>query len=133
MRVAPSTETANQVSAGKVTALPNTTHALVAQLDRAPDFESGGRGFESLRARQKSKVRSGHMGWSVPDTWVTVIPETWVTLLLRKGSREAPAYRPKRVRSAISKTVDGHRDLSSSTLDQLATPEAARAETRCLV
>src|SRR5262249_58249224 len=28
--------------------------ALVAQLDRAPDFESGGRGFESLRARSKS-------------------------------------------------------------------------------
>ena len=27
--------------------------ALVAQLDRAPDFESGGRGFESLRARQQ--------------------------------------------------------------------------------
>jgi hypothetical protein len=26
--------------------------ALVAQLDRAPDFESGGRGFESLRAHQ---------------------------------------------------------------------------------
>src|SRR5262249_55209514 len=26
--------------------------ALVAQLDRAPDFESGGREFESLRARQ---------------------------------------------------------------------------------
>jgi hypothetical protein len=51
MRVAQSTETANQVSAGKVAALPNTTHALVAQLDRAPDFESGGRGFESLRAR----------------------------------------------------------------------------------
>src|SRR5215471_15926911 len=29
----------------------NKTAALVAQLDRAPDFESGGRGFESLRAR----------------------------------------------------------------------------------
>ena len=28
-----------------------TNQALVAQLDRAPDFESGGRGFESLRAR----------------------------------------------------------------------------------
>src|SRR5271166_2634088 len=28
-----------------------TSDALVAQLDRAPDFESGGRGFESLRAR----------------------------------------------------------------------------------
>ena len=27
--------------------------ALLAQLDRAPDFESGGRGFESLRARNK--------------------------------------------------------------------------------
>ena len=53
MRVAQSTETANQVSAGNVTALPNNTHALVAQLDRAPDFESGGRGFESLRARQQ--------------------------------------------------------------------------------
>ena len=31
--------------------------ALVAQLDRAPDFESGGRGFESLRARQFSPRR----------------------------------------------------------------------------
>jgi hypothetical protein len=28
------------------------THALVAQLDRASDFESEGREFESLRARQ---------------------------------------------------------------------------------
>jgi hypothetical protein len=27
--------------------------ALVAQLDRAPDFESGGREFESLRARHE--------------------------------------------------------------------------------
>ena len=27
--------------------------ALVAQLDRAPDYESGGREFESLPARQK--------------------------------------------------------------------------------
>ncbi len=26
-------------------------HALVAQLDRAPDYESGGREFESSRAR----------------------------------------------------------------------------------
>jgi len=29
------------------------THALVAQLDRASDFESEGREFESLRARQQ--------------------------------------------------------------------------------
>src|SRR5262245_27094528 len=30
--------------------------ALVAQLDRAPDFESGGREFESLRARQSRNL-----------------------------------------------------------------------------
>ena len=30
--------------------LLNYLHALVAQLDRAPGFEPGGRGFESLRA-----------------------------------------------------------------------------------
>lgn len=29
--------------------------APVAQLDRAPDFESVGRGFESLRARQENQ------------------------------------------------------------------------------
>jgi hypothetical protein len=28
------------------------TNAPVAQLDRAPDYESGGQEFESLRARQ---------------------------------------------------------------------------------
>ncbi len=32
---------------------PKTTLAPVAQLDRAPDYESGGREFESLRARQQ--------------------------------------------------------------------------------
>src|SRR5262245_61229365 len=30
--------------------------ALVAQLDRAPDFESGGREFESLRARHQKPL-----------------------------------------------------------------------------
>ena len=30
-------------------------HALVAQLDRATDYESVGREFESLQARQKFK------------------------------------------------------------------------------
>jgi hypothetical protein len=30
-------------------------HALVAQLDRASDFESEGREFESLRARQQNQ------------------------------------------------------------------------------
>src|SRR5258705_7396867 len=32
------------------------THALVAQLDRASDFESEGREFESLRARQAKSM-----------------------------------------------------------------------------
>src|SRR5215831_20203989 len=31
--------------------------ALVAQLDRASDFESEGRGFESLRARQNKPLK----------------------------------------------------------------------------
>jgi hypothetical protein len=36
--------------------------AAVAQLDRVPRFERGGRGFESLRPRQSSPVCSGHIG-----------------------------------------------------------------------
>ena len=77
MRVAQSTETANQVSAGNVTALPNTTRALVAQLDRAPDFESGGRGFE------------------IPPS--APIPDTWVTFLvkLELGGSSERQYRLK--------------------------------------
>ena len=39
--------------------------APVAQLDRAPDYESGGQEFESLRARQQNQVRSGHMGYGL--------------------------------------------------------------------
>ena len=34
---------------------PDLFPAPVAQLDRASDFESAGRGFESLRARQQTK------------------------------------------------------------------------------
>jgi hypothetical protein len=36
--------------------------APVAQLDRAPDYESGGQGFESLRARQCFQLVSGNTG-----------------------------------------------------------------------
>ena len=42
--------------------------APVAQLDRAPDFESVGRRFESCRARQPSR-RSG---------WASVLPPLWL-------------------------------------------------------
>ena len=37
-------------------------NAPVAQLDRALPSEGRGQGFESLRARQSSHVRPGHMG-----------------------------------------------------------------------
>jgi hypothetical protein len=36
--------------------------AAVAQLDRAPGYEPGGRGFESLRPRQTFRVRSQDFG-----------------------------------------------------------------------
>jgi hypothetical protein len=62
--------------------------ALVAQLDRAPDFESGGRGFESLRARHLQKG-------SIPDTWVTFYTGDMGNTLVRRGSRGVPAYRSR--------------------------------------
>jgi hypothetical protein len=34
-------------------------NAPVAQLDRAPDYESGGQEFESLRARHFSRQKTG--------------------------------------------------------------------------
>ena len=45
--------------------------APVAQLDRAPDFESGGQGFESLPARQQKPFLLKHFlkfGISVDTT-----------------------------------------------------------------
>ena len=41
--------------------------APVAQLDRAPDYESGGQRFESFRARQLPKARLlTEAGFSIP-------------------------------------------------------------------
>ena len=37
----------------KIYHVPNGTYALVAQLDRVTDYESVGRGFESLPSHQK--------------------------------------------------------------------------------
>jgi hypothetical protein len=62
--------------------VPGGFEALLAE--RTPDFESGGLGFESLRARQ-------YFAGPFRTHGLRFIPETWVTLLLRKGSREAPA------------------------------------------
>ena len=38
-------------------AVPTTTQAPVAQLDRAPDYESGGREFESSPARHLFQLK----------------------------------------------------------------------------
>lgn len=38
----------------KIHHVPNGTYALVAQLDRVTDYESVGRGFESLPSHQES-------------------------------------------------------------------------------
>ena len=49
--------------------------APVAQLDRVPGFEPGGREFESLRARQPTKgVNRSHGLHLVPETWLTLSP-----------------------------------------------------------
>ena len=42
----------------KIHHVPNGTYALVAQLDRVTDYESVGRGFESLPSHQKNAVKS---------------------------------------------------------------------------
>ena len=41
---------------------PHDRHAPVAQLDRAPDYESGGQRFESFRARHFLNHENMHCG-----------------------------------------------------------------------
>lgn len=50
-------------------------NALVAQLDRAPDYESGGQGFESLRVYHffQSPAFARSRGFSVPGNEKAVI------------------------------------------------------------
>ena len=42
----------------KIHLVPTGTYALVAQLDRVTDYESVGRGFESLPSHQTMKIRT---------------------------------------------------------------------------
>ena len=42
----------NSLLSDKLCHVPNGTYALVAQLDRVTDYESVGRGFESLPSHQ---------------------------------------------------------------------------------
>ena len=44
---------------------PAAVNALVAQLDRAPDYESGGREFESSRARHSFNNLANHRHFTV--------------------------------------------------------------------
>ena len=44
---------------GKIHHVPNGTYALVAQLDRVTDYESVGRGFESLPSHQEKPEHIG--------------------------------------------------------------------------
>ena len=45
---------------------PAAVSAPVAQLDRAPDYESGGQEFESLRARHFFDDLAGFWLWPLP-------------------------------------------------------------------
>ena len=42
----------------KIHHVPNGMYALVAQLDRVTDYESVGRGFESLEVHHNNKIRT---------------------------------------------------------------------------
>src|SRR5271154_2142265 len=64
--------------------------APVAQLDRAPDYESGGQEFESLRARQlNQRLRQHSDRPCFPETRLGSIWETSGAFRCREGS-EAP-------------------------------------------
>src|ERR1700731_1345030 len=44
-------------------------NAPVAQLDRAPDYESGGQEFESLRARQIATIQNKTANYPTANFW----------------------------------------------------------------
>ena len=54
---------------------PGPDNALVAQLDRAPDYESGGREFESSRARHSLSNLGNHKRFTgiVGYRWGTIL------------------------------------------------------------
>ena len=58
----------------KIHHVPNGTYALVAQLDRVTDYESVGRGFESLPSHQK-------MPWNRKISWLFCFSGRVCTLL----------------------------------------------------
>ena len=69
---------------------PFSSKAPVAQLDRAPDFESGGQGFESLPARQTlylaEQIRTydfDQMAFVIIMILITVAAIDWVCARLR--------------------------------------------------
>ena len=53
----------------KIHHVPNGTYALVAQLDRVTDYESVGRGFESLPSHQEKPVHVVYWFFFLSARW----------------------------------------------------------------
>ena len=75
-------------------------HAPVAQLDRVTDYESVGRGFESLLAYQRRIIRTcsqWEMGSDYLFSWVNLRKRISETVLSRdrKPSQEGPGKRSR--------------------------------------
>jgi hypothetical protein len=87
--------------------------ALVAQLDRASDFESEGREFESLRARQENQRLN-------PDTSAGCFPEN------RSGKRMGSSKKMSRSRGLLWRQPSnpiGNRSLYRGQDGQVSIPE----------
>src|ERR1043165_7935271 len=61
--------------------------APVAQLDRAPDYESGGRRFESFRARHAVLLQTRCRDWALESA---ALPRFSRAIARRTGRRDSP-------------------------------------------
>src|SRR5215831_759882 len=85
----------NSVPRGVSPVCYNPRHAPVAQLDRASDFESGGRGFESLRARfQLSFDGSIFSRFAFDEVCLTNWSRRHAEFVLRMPSSELSRWAP---------------------------------------
>ena len=62
-------------------------HAPVAQLDRVTDYESVGRGFESLLAYHKHKIRTSSSAWERGSDFVFSLSMNGETQLRALGHK----------------------------------------------
>jgi hypothetical protein len=74
-----------------------STHALVAQLDRAPGFEPGGREFESLRARHLRLAAQAQSALDRNQSCLLALPSVDDSFLSRLGGvNKEPAHSTRR-------------------------------------